>query len=82
MLADIFNDALVYSTKSESLAAFTNSMRTGTVLRVRARPVLHELALLRATSPLKQSHRSSESTRDNFNGALEVLDRTRAGLAA
>ncbi len=79
MLADIFNDAPVYSTKSESLAAF---MRTGTVLRVRARPVLHELALLRATSPLKQSHRSSESTRDNFNGALEVLDRTRAGLAA
>jgi hypothetical protein len=71
MLADIFNDASVYSTKSRCLAAFK---RTGTVRRVRARPVLHELALLRATSPLKQSHRSS--TGDNFNDALEVLDRT------
>ena len=65
MLAHFFlNDAPVYSTKS--LAAF---MRT--VLRVLARPVLHEP--YSCNKPIgAKSHRSSTS--DNFSGAFEVLD--------
>ncbi len=64
MLANFFNDAPVYSTKP--LAAF---MRT--VLRVLARPVLHEP--YSCNKPIgARSHRSSTS--DNFNGAFEVLD--------
>jgi hypothetical protein len=65
VLAHFFlNDAPVYSTKS--LAAF---MRT--VLRVLARPVLHEP--YSCNKPIgAKSHRSSTS--DNFSGAFEVLD--------
>jgi len=64
MLANFLNDAPLYSTKP--LAAF---MRT--VLRVLARPVLHEP--YSCNKPIgAKSHRSSTS--DNFSGAFEVLD--------